>query len=64
MHLEGHFCESVLLANGKWHDEYFYAITEEDWFEKKPYHEPRAKPHRLQPKTNRASLWRQQVIGS
>jgi len=47
MRREGHFRESVLLADGKWHDEYFLAITDKEWFEKQPYHEPRAKPQRL-----------------
>jgi hypothetical protein len=46
MRREGHFRESVLLANGKWHDEYYYAITDKEWFEKQPYHEPRTKPQR------------------
>jgi RimJ/RimL family protein N-acetyltransferase len=36
MRLEGRFLESVLLADSKWHDECFYAITEKEWFDQTP----------------------------
>jgi RimJ/RimL family protein N-acetyltransferase len=28
---EGHFLQDVRLADGGWHDEYFYAILDEEW---------------------------------
>lgn len=36
MRREGEFLDSVLLAEGEWHHEYFYAITEKEWLIKTP----------------------------
>ncbi|MCZ7554207.1 MAG: GNAT family N-acetyltransferase [Anaerolineales bacterium] len=34
MRLEAEFVDSVILSDGEWHNEYFYAITEKEWANK------------------------------
>lgn len=35
MRREAEFMDSVILGDGEWHNEYFYAITEKEWVNKK-----------------------------